>query len=428
MPTSIFDPLDLSFLVDPYPGYARLRDEDPVHHHPGDHRAPAFWALSRFEHVWDAVRSPEVFSSASGLTFYRDEIGRLGLPPTIVMLDPPVQTRLRSLIGRAFTPRHVARLEDDVRRFARGRVTEMTARAAAGEQVDLHRELSSAVPTWVLAELFGLPEADRERFGPWVQTLTRLPNDGFDADALVGHGRQEQGRQEEGRQGAVRQDEAAAGGQVIGEMFEYFTAAIAAARNDPGEDLLGRLVTAEVDGERLSDWDVLGFCFVVVAGGADTTAGLISHTVLLTGEQMSQREAVLAEPDLLPGAVVECLRYESSVQALARTTTRDVAVEGVEIPAGEKVLMLYGSANRDPREFGATADRLDVRREVGRHLAFGSGPHFCIGNHLARLQARVTLEELFAASPRVRVDPVGGVRHESAFVRGWVSLPAHDLV
>ena len=164
-----------------------------------------------------------------------------------------------------------------------------------------------------------------------------------------------------------------------------------------------------------------------MAGGADTTAGLISHTVLLTGEHMDQRELVLAEPDLLPGALVECLRYESSVQALARTTLADVEVDGVEIPAGEKVLMLYGSANRDPREYGETADRLDVRREVARHLAFSSGPHFCIGNHLARLQARVAVEELFAAHPHVTVDPAAGVRHESAFVRGWVSLPAHGF-
>ena len=105
MSTTVFDPLDPAFLADPYPGYAWLRDHDPVHHHPRDHRAPAFWALSRFEDIWDAVRRPEVFSSASGLTFFRDEIGQLGLPPTIVMLDPPVQTRLRALIGRGFTPR-----------------------------------------------------------------------------------------------------------------------------------------------------------------------------------------------------------------------------------------------------------------------------------------------------------------------------------
>jgi cytochrome P450 family 130 len=413
MSAAAFDPLDPNFLADPYPGYAWLRDHEPVHHHARDHRAPAFWALSRFEHVWDAVRRPEVFSSASGLTFFRDEIEQLGLPPTIVMLDPPVQTRLRALIGRAFTPRHVSRLEDSIRSFARARVADMTARSVDGEPVDLHAEYSSAVPTFVLAELFGLPESDRKRFGPWVRTLTQLQNDGFDANALVGD--------------AATGSEAAAGVQVIGEMFEYFSAAITASRAEPGDDLLGRLVTAELDGERLSDWDILGFCFVVAAGGADTTAGLISHTVLLTGEHMDQREAVLADPGLLPGALAECLRYESSVQALARTTLEDAEIAGVGIPAGEKVLMLYGSANRDPREYGETADRLDVRREIGRHLAFSSGPHFCIGNHLARLQARVAVEELFAAHPRVTVDPEAGVRHESAFIRGWVSLPAHGL-
>jgi cytochrome P450 len=410
MSTRVFDPLDPAFIADPYPGYAELRDHDPVHHHPADHRAPSFWALSRFEHVWEAVRRPEVFSSASGLTFFKDEIGQLGLPPTIVMLDPPIQTQLRSLIGRAFTPRHVTRLEEGIRSFVRRRIDDLARRSADGEPVDLHADYSSTIPTYVLAELFGLPEADRERFSPWVQTLTRLQNDGFDANALVGDTRAD--------------PNAAAGVQVIGEMFEYFTAAIATARAQPADDLLGRLVTADIDGETLTDWDILGFCFVVAAGGADTTAGLISHTVLVTGEQMDQRELVLAQPDLLPGALVECLRYESSVQALARTTLSDVEVDGVEIPAGEKVLMLYGSANRDPREYGETADRLDVRREIGRHLAFSSGPHFCIGSHLARLQARVAIEELFAAHPHVVVDPAAGVRHESAFVRGWVSLPA----
>src|SRR5690349_12698386 len=148
MPTATFHPLDPAFVADPYPGYAELRDHDPVHHHPGDHRAPSFWALSRFEHVWDAVRRPEIFSSASGLTFFHDEIGQLGLPPTIVMLDPPVQTRLRALIGREFTPRHVARLEDSIRTFVRERLDELAARASDGEPVDLHTDYSSTVPTW----------------------------------------------------------------------------------------------------------------------------------------------------------------------------------------------------------------------------------------------------------------------------------------
>src|SRR3954469_8218538 len=157
MPTPIFDPLDPTFVADPYPGYAALRDHDPVHHHPADHRAPAFWALSRFEHVWDAVRRPEAFSSASGLTFFADEIGQLGIPPTIVMLDPPRQTRLRALVGRGFTPKRVMALETRIRAFVRRRLGAMAARQADGETVDFHTEFASTIPTYVLAELFGVP-------------------------------------------------------------------------------------------------------------------------------------------------------------------------------------------------------------------------------------------------------------------------------
>src|SRR3954468_8436705 len=228
MSTAVFDPLDPAFVADPYPGYAWLREHEPVHHHPADHRAPSFWALSRFQDVWDAVRRPEVFSSASGLTFFHDEIGQLGLPPTIVMLDPPVQTRLRGLIGRAFTPKHVTRLEEGIRSFARERISHLSSRAGDGQPVDLHTDYSSTVPTWVLAELFGLPEADRQRFGPWVQTLTRLQNDGFDTNALAGEREQD--------------SHAAEGARAVGEMFEYFTAAIASARTSPGDNLLGKLV------------------------------------------------------------------------------------------------------------------------------------------------------------------------------------------
>ena len=404
---TLFDPLDPAFLVDPYPAYRRLRDEDPVHCHPRDHRAPQFWVLSRFDDVWRSVRRPEVFSSAQGVTFFKDEIGQLGLPPTLVMLDPPRQTRLRALIGRAFTPRRVGVLEGRIRDFVQGTLRTMAERERAGETVDLHRDLSSAVPTWVLAELLGLPEEDRRQFTPWVQALTRLQNEGFAADALVGAG-----------------DGPVDGLTAVTQMFDYFTGRIRSARKRPGDDLLGALVQAEVDGERLTDWDILGFCFVVVAGGTDTTASLISHTAMLTDAHRDQRELLVDDPQLIGGALVECLRLESSVQGLARTTTADVTLHDVTIPAGEKVLMLYGAANRDPREYGADAERLDVRRHIERHLAFSSGPHFCIGSHLARLQARVAVEELLAEHPHVAVDTAAGERHRSAFVRGWVSLPA----
>lgn len=161
----------------------------------------------------------------------------------------------------------------------------------------------------------------------------------------------------------------------------------------------------------------------MVAGGNDTTGALISHAVQLMTAAPSQRALLVENPSLIGDAVLEFLRLESSVQGLARYTLADVTVGEVTIPAGEKVLMLYGAANRDPREFGPTAAALDVRRSIPRHLAFSSGPHFCIGSHLARLQARVALEELLAVMPSVEVDVAAGVRHASAFVRGWASLP-----
>lgn len=407
--TVAYDPLDPEFLADPYPAFAWLRENDPVHHRPGDHRAPAFWALSRFADVWDAVRRPEVFSSASGLTFFEDEIGQLGIPPTIVMMDPPAQTRLRALVGRGFTPKRVTVLEGRIRSFVQARLRELATHHADGAVVDFHGEFASTVPTYVLAELLGVPEADRERFAPWVHALTQLQNDGFDTAALAG---------------THASSDAL---QAMAEMMAYFSAAIAARRAEPSDDLLGALVAAEIDGEQLTDWDILGFCFVIVAGGSDTTASLISHAITLLGESPDQRRLLLDDPGLISGALVEFLRLESSVQGLARTTLVDVEVGGTTIPAGEKVMMLYAAANRDPREFGASADALDVRREIPRHLSFSSGPHFCIGSHLARLQARVALEELLAAHPWVQVDPEAGRRHESAFVRGWLSLPVAEL-
>jgi cytochrome P450 len=396
-----YDPFDAAFQDDPYPAYAWLREHEPVHHHARTSQAPAYWVLSRFADVWDAVRRPEDFSSAQGLTFYPDEIGQLGLAPTIVMLDPPAQTQLRGLVGKGFTPRRVAALEGDIRAFARSLIADF------GPGTDLHRDFSTRIPTFVLAELLGVPEADRARFDPWVSTLTALQDKGLVATA-------------------------AAGAEAVAEMFDYFTGVIEDRRRHPQDDLVGALVSAELEGpdgsaQRLTDWDILGFCFVMVAGGNDTTGALISHGIALLDERRDQRQLLLDDPDLIPAAITEFLRLESSVQGLARTTTRDVEIEGVTIPAGEKVLMLYGSANRDVAEFGDDADRLDVRRNAVRHLGFSSGPHFCIGSHLAKLQARVAFEELLAAHPQIGVDLSRGVRHRSAFTRGWETLPATGL-
>jgi cytochrome P450 len=390
-----YDPFDAAFQADPYPGYRALREHDPVHRHD----RPAFWALSRFADIWAAVRDPGAFSSARGLTFHPDEIGRLGLAPTLVMLDPPRHGRLRALVSRGFTRGRVERVAGEIRDFARSRIDRMARRAADGEPVDLHRDFSSPIPTFVVARLLGVPEADRSRFDPWVFALTSFQDNGFQVT-----------------------DEPAV--RAVAEMFGYFSDVITARRAAPGDDLVSALTVAEIDGERLSDWDILGFCFAMVAGGNDTTSNLISHAVALLDQRHDQRELLLARPDLLPGAILEFLRLESSVQGLARTTLRPVTLHGVTIPEGEKVLMLFGSGNRDEREFGPTADRLDVTRRFQRHLGFSGGVHFCIGSHLARLQAHVALTELLGRFPTIGVDIAAAQRIQSAYTRGWVSLPA----
>lgn len=390
-----YDPFGDAFQANPYPVYRELRDHDPVHRHDD----PPFWALSRFGDIWHALRDERTFSSAQGLTFHPDEISALGLAPTIVMLDPPRHTQLRALIAKAFTPRRVNDLEPAIREFVRDSIVRMRQAASDGAPVDLHQDFSSPLPSFVLAELLGVPATDRHRFDPWVSALTSFQDAGFALTGLTAP-------------------------DAVAEMFEYFTALITTRRADPRGDLISALCHAHVDGEYLSEWDVLGFCFVIVAGGNDTTGNLISHGVQLLDANPAQRQLLLADRSLIPNAVLEFLRMEGSVQGLARTTTRPVQLHDVEIPAGEKVLMLYGAANRDPREFGPTADVLDVTRPIPRQLGFATGVHFCIGSHLARLQARLAFEELLDAVPYIGVDTTHGVRLTSAFTRGWVRLPA----
>ena len=397
-----YDPYDPASLADPYLAYQHLRDTDPVHRHAGRGSDPDFYVLSRFEDIWNSIRQPAVFSSASGITF-RNEVEELGLAPTIVMLDPPEHTRLRALIGSAFTPRRVNALEGRLRAFVRDRLDAIGIRAAAGDTVDLHRDFSSRIPTFVLGTLLGIPETEQHRFDPWVVGLTRLQNAGFAVDGIG--------------------DAATA----VAEMYAYFSEVIAQRRKDPQDDLIGALVTAQIDGVTLTDWDILGFCFVMVAGGNDTTGNLISHGAMLLDGDHAARERIVAEPELIPNAVIEFLRLESSVQGLARQTMAEVRIGDVTIPAGVKVMMLYGSGNRDEREFGPDAARLDITREIKRHLGFSSGAHFCIGSHFARLQARVAFEELYARFPQVGVDLDAAQRLHSSFTRGWLSLPATGL-
>jgi cytochrome P450 len=378
---------------DPFPAYARLRDEDPVHYAEwGD-----FWVLSRFGHVFDAARDPATYSSAQGLTFQSDEREALDLgADPIVMMDPPEHTQFRRLVSRGFTPRKVSELEPRIRAF----VVERIDRLRQAGSDDIVVELFKPLPSMVVAHYLGVPDEDRHRFDQWTDAIVAANASGDFADV------------------------AGAAGDLVG----YFAELIERRRAEPGDDMVSALLAADLPDET-EMLHILGFAFTMVTGGNDTTTGLLSGAAELLTRHRDQRQLLLDDPGLLPGAVDELLRLTAPVQNLARTTTRPVVIETpdlgdpVEIPEGTKVLLLYASANRDPREFGPTAEALDVTRTIPRMMSFGYGAHHCLGAAAARLQARVTLEELLARCPDFTVDGAAGEFAPGAFVRRYQSLP-----
>ena len=382
-----FDPFAPELWRDPYPLYQRLRDEEPLHY-VADRR---FWVLSRFADVFAATTDTETFSSAQGLTFEEDEIATLGLAPTLVMMDRPRHTDYRRLVNRLFTPRRVTELEPEVRSFVRRRL-EQLAEAGAG---DLVAQLAGPLPALVVASYLGVPEGDRDRFGRWSSAIVS-------ANAA-------------GRVLSAR--------QALAELYGYFTELLDERRRSPGEDMLSVLAGARLDGRPLAVEEILGFCFVMIAGGNDTASGLISGTAAALTEHREQRRRLVEDPGLVSSAVEELLRWVSPVQGLSRTTTRPVLLHDTDVPAGAKVHLLYGSANRDEREFGPDAGTLDVGREARRMLAFSSGPHHCLGAAAARLQGRVVAEELLAVMPGFEADVQSGRFAPGPFTRRYEFLP-----
>jgi cytochrome P450 len=377
---------------DPFPMYKALRDHDPVHHVPDNGEGEDYWVLSRFGHVIGAAVDVATFSSAQGLTFSYGEMERLGVEAPIVMMDPPEHTSLRKLLIKKLTPRQILEIEPEVRAFVVERVEGLRERGEGDVVAELLRPLAS----WVVAHFLGVPFADREVFSRWT-------------DAIVS---------------------ASAGGQVldakeaVGEMFVYFAGLIEKRRSDAKDDMLSAMVHGTLNtGEPVSPAKILGVGFTMVTGGNDTIMGMIGGGLELLDEHPDQRAILLADPGRIPNAVEEFLRLTAPVQNLARTTTRDVSLEGKTIPKGRKVLLLYASANRDEREFGPDAEACDVTRSIRRHLSFSYGPHHCIGAAAARLQGRIALEEILARCPGFAVDSPAARFAPGPFVRRREYLP-----
>ena len=372
---------------DPWTAYGRLRDA-PVQcvDRPG---FEPFWVLSRFADVFDAVRDTATFSSARGLTPDVDGMAMFeGRAAPIVMMDPPEHTAMRRLVSRPMTPRAVAALEPAIGAFVDERLAVLGERGA-GDVVEV---LFKPLPSFVVAHFLGVPERDRSRFDGWTNAIVAAAASGDLANAP----------------------------DAAIDLFAYATQLIERRRHDPSDDLISELLSA---GAGVSEEWIVGFVFTMVTGGNDTTTGLLGGAAELLTDRPSERSRLLDDPALIRPAVDELIRLTSPVQNLARTTTRPVDVGGVTIPSGAKVLLLYGAANRDEREFGPTAGDLDVGRKISRMLGFGYGPHHCLGAAVARLQAGIALERLLDRFPRFAVDSGAGRFAPGHYIRRYESLP-----
>src|ERR1700758_2404323 len=386
---------------DPWPMYQALRDRDPVHHVvPPDHPEHDYYVLSRHADVWAAARDHETFSSAQGLTVNYGDLEMIGLQdnPPFVMQDPPVHTEFRKLVSRGFTPRQVEAVEPKVHEY----VVERIERIRTNGGGDIVTELFKPLPSMVVAHYLGVPEEDRNQFDGWTEAIVAANTvEGGVAGAL----------------GTL--------GEALGEMMAYFTALIERRRVEPEDDTVSHLVAAGVgaDGDIAGLLSILAFTFTMVTGGNDTTTGMLGGSVQLLHQRPDQRQLLAEDPDLIADSVDELLRLTSPVQGLTRTATRDVTIGDTTVPAGRRVLLLYGSANRDERQYGPDAGDLDVRRCPRNILTFSHGAHHCLGAAAARMQSRIALTELLARCPEFEVDESAIVWSGGSYVRRPLSVP-----
>jgi cytochrome P450 len=387
----------------PWPMYRALRDHDPVHHVvPPKHPEHDYYVLSRHADVWAAARDHETFSSAQGLTVNYDDLKLIGLQdnPPFVMQDPPGHTEFRKLVSRGFTPRQVEAVEPKVREF----VVERVERLRAGGGGDIVTELFKPLPSMVVAHYLGVPEEDWVQFDGWTQAIVAANT----ADSGFGGG------------GVLQ-----TAGDAVGSMMAYFTGLIERRRTEPEDDTISHLVAAGVgaDGDIAGTLSILAFTFTMVTGGNDTVTGMLGGSMPLLHQWPEQRRLLVDDPGLIPDAVEELLRLTSPAQGLARTATRDVTIRDTTIPAGRRALLLYGSANRDERQYGPDAGELDVTRCPRNILTFSHGAHHCLGAAAARMQSRVALTELLARCPDFEVDEAAILWSGGSYVRRPLSVP-----
>lgn len=401
----LFDLNDPAVIADPYPYYARLRDEAPAYH---SHN-PDLWVLSRHEDVAAAVRDANRFSSDlstsssfndnpfnPGIKFPSWVSGVLGrvLPiRTLLTSDPPEHTQLRRKVSRAFTPKRIAAWEPRIRDIAEQLVDDIAANVGH-EAIDLVRDLASPLPTIVIAEMMGIPDDRHADFKRWSDNLVNGLLTGGSRTKLV--------------------TSAAA-------ISWFFARTVRQRRRNPGDDLVSSLIAGERDADALNLVELIKFCVLLLVAGNETTTNLIANTMLALLDRPGLWQQIVANPGLAQAAIEEALRFDGPGQGLLRIAATQITIGEVTIPAGARVLPLIGSANRDPHCCDQP-DEFRLDRKPNDHIAFGSGIHFCLGNALARIEARVAIAMLARRLPHLT--PNGAPeRIASPVLRGLRSLP-----
>jgi cytochrome P450 len=372
-----------AYAADPYPVFARLREEAPVLWIPDW----GCWLLTRAEDIEVTVRDTRRFSSADRVTSviermpaWRERLGDLheNFAVGMAQRDPPDHTRVRGLVSAAFTPRRIEALRPRIAQL----VDEHLDRIIATGRMELIADLAHPLPAIVIAELAGFPVEDRDRFRDWTNRINAF----FFAS------------------GVAVPEAGASANAAITEARAWIRPLLGDRRAHPRDDLLTALGAVEVDGERLTEAEVLSTAITLFLGGHDTTTGLIALGTSALVRHPEQLALVRERPELVPAAVEEMLRYDAPFQLNLRYVTEDLELGGQTLRRGDLVRQALGSANRDPERW-AEPDRFWVERPTGRHLAFGLGPHFCLGSALARLQAQVAIEAMVRRLPGLRLDP-----------------------
>jgi cytochrome P450 len=370
-PTSAFPLHSPDFYAgDPYPAYRELRNTTPVVYND----VTNFWALTKYEDIRFVSGHPHLFSSTKGITIPDPDQPEPVQEGNLIFTDPPRHRQLRKLINSGFTRRQVALLEPKVREIVKGIVDDVDP----AQEYEFAEEIAAPLPTRMIAEMLGAPAEDWEKFRTWSDAAVGTADPDIELDHLV----------------------------ALGELYEYFTKLIEARRSGDvtgQDDLLSILAAAEVDGERLTDGDLLNFSFLLLVAGNETTRNLIALGMQALIEHPQQFALLRSNAELLPLAVEEMLRFTSPVTHMARKATEDVEIRGLQIKAGDTVVMLYGAANRDEEIFGPTSEEFDITRNPNPHIAFGAGEHACLGAQLARLEARVMFEVLLGTYPTIEL-------------------------